>query len=148
MSTDIRIDPFRAFNFEVAIDGIPAGGFSEVSGLSAKKEEVMYRNGNDVVSHSRKLTGRDSYESVSLKRGYTTDGAFWDWFKSLSNGNDDKRNMTVTLLNEARERQLTWEIENAWITAIMGPSLSATGNDVAIEEITLTVERVTLEIEA
>lgn len=147
MTTDTRIDPFRAFNFLVAIDSTVVGGFSEVSGLSAKREIVEYRNGNDVVSHARKLTGRDSYDNVSLKRGYTRDATFWEWFASLSSGNDDRRNMTITLLNEAREPQISWLCEGAWITSLMGPTMSGAGNEIAVESIDFAVEQVRVEIE-
>ncbi|APX11987.1 phage tail protein [Tateyamaria omphalii] len=148
MTTDKRIDPLRAFNFLVAVDSTPAAGFSEVSGLGVKREMVAYRNGNDVENHDRKLTGRDSYDNITLKRGYTTDDLMWRWFASLSAGNDDRRNVTITLLDEARSPVMSWLAEGAWILNLMGPSFNATGNDVAIESIELVIEKLTVEVEA
>ena len=145
MTTDKRFDPHRAFNFLVAIDNTPAAGFSEVSGLGVKREMVAYRNGNDVESHDRKLTGRRSYDNITLKRGYTIDAAMWRWY---AGGENDRRNVTITLLDEARSPVMSWLAEGAWILNLMGPTFNATGNDVAIESIELVLEKLTVEVEA
>jgi phage tail-like protein len=147
MATDTRVDPLRSYQFDVVIEGAQVGGFSEVTGLSAKRQMVEYRNGNDVESHSRKLTGRDSFDNVTLKRGYTRDDTFWKWFASLSVGNDDRRNVTVTLRDEMRRPVLSWVLEGAWILSLMGPGMNAGGNEVAVESLELCVEKITMELE-
>ena len=38
-----------------------------------------------------------------------------------------------------------WELHDAWITKIEGPTLNATANEVAIETLELTCERLELE---
>jgi phage tail-like protein len=43
---------------------------------------------------------------------------------------------------------LRWDFENAWINKIEGPSLNATGNEVAIESMELCHEKLTVEIES
>lgn len=147
METDKRTDPLRSYNYLVQIDGMTVAGFSEATNLNAKREIVEYRNGNDVESHARKLTGRNSYDNVTLKRGYARDDAFWRWFASLSAGNDDRRNITITLQDEARRPVLSWVCEGAWIVSVMGPGFNATENAVAYESIEFAVEKVTMELE-
>jgi phage tail-like protein len=147
METGTRKDPYRSYQFAVEIDGMTVAGFSEASGLAAKREIVEYRNGNDVPSHARKLTGRDSYDNITLKRGFTNDATLWRWFASLSAGADDRRTVTITLHNEARSPVLSWMAENAWIVSLMGPGFNALGNEVAIESLELAVEMITIEVE-
>jgi phage tail-like protein len=144
MSIDNRDDPLRSYHFSVEIDGTQAAGFSEATGLNAKRDIVEYRNGNDVESHVRKLTGRDSYDNVTLKRGYTRDNTFWRWFAALSAGQNDRRTITVTLHDEARRPVLSWTLEGAWIVSLMGPGFNATDNAIAVEQIEFAVEKVTM----
>ena len=81
-----RHDPFAAYNFIVAIDGIATAGFSEVSGLVVEIEAVDYREGNDPTGAVRKLPGRVKYSNITLKRGSTADLSLWQWVKSVLDG--------------------------------------------------------------
>ena len=146
MPTDTRIDPFRGFNFRVEIDGLPVASFSEVSGLTADGDAVDYREGKDPTNNVRKLSGLRKYMALVFKRGYVQDDALWRWYQNIANGQDDRRNGSVILMNEAHVDVLSWNFVNAWINKIEGPSLNATGNQVAIESMELQHEGLTLEI--
>ena len=146
MATDARNDPFRSYNFSIEIDGVPSGGFAEVSGLTAEAKPVDYREGTDRQSNVRKLAGPASYGPMTLKRGYTKDTTLWNWYGNILNGQPDRRNVTIVLMNEAREPQLRWHAADALITKIEGPSLKASGNEVAMESVELVHEGLTLEI--
>ncbi len=145
MANDQRIDPFRAYNFVLEIDNIARGAFSEVGGLTAEGDSVDYREGSDVQSNVRKLIGMRKYTNLTLKRGYTPDKSLWQWYTNIVNGAADRRNVTITLMNERREPVLRWHAENAWINKIEGPSFKASGNDVAMESLELVHEGLTLE---
>lgn len=145
MANDQRIDPFRAYNFVLEIDNIARGAFSEVGGLTAEGDSVDYREGSDVQSNVRKLIGMRKYTNLTLKRGYTPDKSLWQWYTNIVNGVADRRNVTITLMNEKREPVLRWHAENAWINKIEGPSFKASGNDVAMESVELVHEGLTLE---
>jgi phage tail-like protein len=146
MANDKRNDPFRAYNFSVEIDGIPNGGFAEVSGLTAEAKAVDYREGTDRQSNVRKLPGPASFGPVTLKRGYTKDNTLWQWYGNILNGQPDRRNVTIILMNEAREPQMRWHAADVLITKIEGPSFKASGNEVAMESVELVHEGLTLEI--
>ncbi len=146
MATDKRNDPFRAYNFSIEIDGVASGAFSEVGGLTAEGDAVDYREGTDLQRNVRKLVGLRKYTNLTLKRGYTPDNAFWKWYKNIMNGEPDRRNVTIVLMNEAREPVLRWHAENAWINKIEGPAFKASGNEVAMESVELVHEGLTLEM--
>jgi phage tail-like protein len=148
MATDKRNDPFRAYNFSVQIDGIARGAFSEVSGLTAEGDAVDYREGSDLQQNVRKLVGLRKYTNLTFKRGYTQgDGSLWAWYTNIMNGTADRRNVTVVLMNEARQEVMRWHAENAWINKIEGPSFKAAGNEVAIESMELVHEGLTIELQ-
>lgn len=146
MATDKRNDPFRAYNFSIEIDGIPTGAFAEAGGLTAEGDAVDYREGTDLQRNVRKLVGLRKYTNITLKRGYTADASMWQWYVNIMNGQPDRRNVTIVLMNEAREPVLRWHAENAWINKIEGPAFKASGNEVAMESVELVHEGLTLEM--
>lgn len=140
-----RRDPYRTFNFRLLIDNVPSGGFSEASGLTAEGDAVDYREGVDKNPNVRKLVGLRKFTNITLKRGYTQDRALWVWYTNILNGRPDRRNVTIELLNEARETVLRWHADSAWVNKIEGPSFKASGNEVAMESIEIVHEGLTLE---
>ena len=146
MATAERRDPYRSFNFQLEIDGVPLGAFSEASGLTAEGDAVEYREGTDVQSNVRKLPGLRKYTNLTLKRGYTQDKSLWRWYMNIVNGTIDRRNVTIVLMNEARNPVLRWHAENAFVNKIEGPALKASGNEVAIESVEIVHEGLTLEM--
>lgn len=145
MATGTRNDPYRGFNFRLEIDGIPVGAFSEVSGLAAEGDSVDYREGTDIPLTVRKLIGLRKYTNITLKRGFTQDKSLWEWHKNIVNGIADRRNGAIVLMDEERKDVLTWKFEGGWINKIEGPSLKATGNEVAMESIEIVHEGLTIE---
>jgi phage tail-like protein len=147
MATDTRNDPFRGFNFRVEIDGIGTGAFSEVSGLTADGDAVDYREGTDAINNVRKLTGLRKFVPLVFKRGYIKDAELWQWYERIAGGQDDRRNGSVILCNEQQKDVMRWNFENAWVNKIEGPSLKASGNEVAVESMELVHEGLSFELE-
>jgi phage tail-like protein len=145
MATGDRNDPYRSFNFQLEIDNIPTGAFTECSGLTATGDAVDYREGTDLQNIVRKLPGLRKAENVVLKRGVTKDKSLWNWYNNIFAGIPDRRNVTIILLDEAHVPVIRWHAENAWINKIEGPSFKASGNEVAIESVELVHEGLTIE---
>lgn len=145
MATGQRMDPYRAFNFRIEIDGLTVGNFSECSGLSSEGDAVEYREGTDIPLTVRKLVGLRKYTNITLKRGYTQNAELWTWYSNITNGVPDRRNGSIILMDEERNDVMRWNIENAWINKIEGPSFNASGNEIAIESVEIVHEGLTLE---
>ena len=141
MPTGSRIDPYGAYNFLVEIDGITRAGFQEVAGLDSTQEAGDYREGTDPLT-ARKLPGLNTYSAISLKRGFTDDDELWLWRKRAMDGKVERRNLSIVLLDDAREEKLRWNVREAWPSKWEGPSLNAGGSDVAIESLELAHEGV------
>ena len=148
-----RDNPYGRFNFLVSLggasgDGAPGsvvGGYFEVILPTAEMELTEYRAGNEKVNSPRKMTGLTKYSDVTLRRGLVGSTDLWEWFKAVRDGALDRRNVTVTLLDEAHRPVMTWRLSNCLPVKYTGPTLNARGDDVAIEELTLSVERLEIE---
>ena len=78
----------------------------------------------------------------------TQDRSLWVWHQNIANGQPDRRNVTIVLMNEARQPVLSWHAENAWVNKIEGPSFKASGNEIAMESVELVHEGLTIEAAA
>ena len=141
--------PYGAFNFIVSFDGAEAfAGFSDVSGIGSEIKIAEYRNGNEKENHVRKIPGIHKNTDITLKRGLINSKTLWDWIKQVrTEGVAAQKGVTVTLLDEARNPVQTWLFRGVVPMKYTGPTLAAKGGgDVAMEELTLSVQG--LEIEA
>jgi phage tail-like protein len=141
-----RMDPYRNFNFRLEIDNLPVAAFSEASGMVSDGDVVDYRTGVDFPLTSRKLPGLRKFGPITLKRGMLHDSSLWDWYRNIATGQKDRRNGSVILMDEERQDVLRWNFEAAWPNKIEGPTLTAKGNEVAVESVELIVEDITLEV--
>ncbi|MCP4687775.1 MAG: phage tail protein [Desulfobacterales bacterium] len=140
MSRDL---PYGAFNYVVNFDGSEEfGGFSDVSGLGTELTLAEYRNGNDPENHVSKIPGVHKVTDVTLKRGIIDSTEMWNWINlSRTAGPAAKKNVSITLLDEAREAVQTWTLRGVLPMKYTGPTLAAKGGgDVAMEELVLAAE--------
>ena len=139
MPTGQRVDPYRGYRFLVEIDGITHAGFQEVSGLDVTTDSVDYREGSD-PSHVRKLPGMNRYSNITLRRGITDSDELWRWRSTAIDGNAERRNGSIILLDDAGTERLRWNFFNAWPSRWTGPAFNASSTAVAIETLEITPE--------
>ncbi len=135
-----RIDPYKNFRFLVEIDSIVQAGFSDCSGFGSSVEVIEYREGGD-ASTVNKLLGKSSYPDITLKWGMTDSRDLYDWHLAGINGIRDQRNGSIILLNDLGEEKVRWNFFDAWPSKYDGPDFSGKGNDVAIDTLTITCQR-------
>jgi phage tail-like protein len=134
-----RDDPYKAFTFLVEIDGIARAAFSEVSGLESETAVIEYRLGGE-LNTVRKLAGLTKYSNIVLRRGVTKDDELWNWRQAVVDGNVERRNGSITLLDDARNEVVRWNFRNGWPCKWEGPALNAKSNEVAIETLEIAHE--------
>jgi phage tail-like protein len=144
-----RDNPYGAFNFIVTLggkqgdgsEGTVIGGFSEVSGLGVDVQYAEYRNGNEKFNTVRKVPNVHKMDDVTLKRGLIGSTDVFEWLKTVRDGTADARDVTISLLDEARQDVATWVLRRAQPKKWVGPTLNAKGGgDVAMEELHLVHE--------
>jgi phage tail-like protein len=140
MSSPARTDPFTIGKFFVSIDGLVSSSFSEVSGLEASTDVIDYRAGDSKNAIDQKLPGLSHVSNVVLKRGLTSDLSLWAWFAAVKAGNLERKNVAITLLDQAENPVLRWNLHNAWPCKWIGPALNACTSEVAIESLEIVHE--------
>lgn len=137
-----RRDPLRNFRFRVEIDGIQQAGFTEATGFDATVDVIDYREGND-PTHVRKLPGLTKYGNITLKWGITDSIEIYNWHKAVIDGNTQRKNISIVVIDEAGNDKARWNIINAWPTKYDPVDLNAKGNDVSIETLEIVHEGMT-----
>lgn len=137
--TASRVDPFFAFRFEVQLDNLAVGGFSECTGLALETEVQDYPEGG-LNTHLRKFATRTKQTNLVLKRGIV-DRLLWEWYFALVQGTVERRNGSVVVRDPAGgEDVLTWQFKRAFPVKWQGPELNAGQSAVAVETVELCHE--------
>jgi phage tail-like protein len=141
--------PYGAFNFLVALggdqgsgdEGQIVGGFSDASGLGVDVSYSEYRNGNERSNTARKVPNTHKLDDITLKRGLVGSVDLFAWVKGVRDGTADPRDITITLMDEARQPVATWRLHRAQPKKWVGPTLAAKGGgEIAMEELHLVHE--------
>lgn len=134
------VDPYRAYNFKLIIQGVTQGHFTECSGMGVKVHDIKYREGGTAqVVH--KLPGPVDYGDITLRYGLTASKELWLWFLTAVKGRVERKNVSIVLLDADGTTEVTrWNLVNAWPSEWRGAPLDAMGREAAIETLTLVFE--------
>jgi phage tail-like protein len=147
----LRERPYVQFNFLVDLgtgntDGAEAG-FQECSGIGMEVTLSEYRTGNAKENSVMKITGLNKSTDVTLKRGVIGSLNLYQWLNQIRNGDQGAlRTVTIQLQNEDHTQVVqTWRLLRARIIKHISGPLNAKGTDVAMEELTISYERLEME---
>ena len=135
----LRDDPYVGYRFMVELQGLLAGGFSEVSGLDITTEiESIRQGGNNTFAH--RLPGPSSYGDIQLMRGLSDIDMLWPWYQDVIAGRVKRRNGTIYLLGGLGLPTMWWNFRQAYPVAWVGPKFDAGATQVLFTSITLVHE--------
>ncbi len=140
-----RLDPYSGYNFSVELDGITRAGFRECSGLENSQNAGEYREGTDKNLSVRKLPGLVTHSDITLSRGITADSKLWEWRQKAMKGNVERHDISITLLDNNGNAKITWNLFACWPRQWTGPTLNATADDLAVEQLVLACERIEVD---
>jgi phage tail-like protein len=134
---------YRGFQFAVEIDGIQQARFQEVSGMDTSVDVIDYREGGDMLG-PRRLPGQIKHSNLILKRGYTDDTQLWKWFEDVMTGRTEtiRKSLSIIQLDMSGQEKLRWNLYQAFPVKYTGPTYNAKGNELSIETLELTYERI------
>lgn len=136
--------PLPKFHFEVKWD-TEVMSFQEVTGLDIQSEEIKYRAGDSKQFSVIKMPGMVKFSNVTMKKGvFKGDNKFWIWLNQIKMNTIKRVPVTISLLDEAGAPTMVWTLANAWPTKIKSTDLKAEGNEVAVEEIEIVHEGLTI----
>jgi len=143
-----------------ATDGTVTAGFNTCSTPEATQEAVEYREGHYI--YTQKYSGLPTISDISLSRGVAkADGTFWQWMKSVIEGNEEYR-ANLSILHFHRDSKpatsstpgapnvhqkaleagsIEYKCHEAFpIRHKVSSDLDATGSEVSIQELDLAIE--------
>ncbi len=128
-----RKDLNLGYRFELEIEGISNGGFSEVSGLDVETEVESYQEGglNEYVHQLAKGT---KYTNITLKRGFL-DIDLFTWYSNVIKGKIKRKTINIKQLNYKKQTVWQWNIKEAYPVKWKGPEFKASGNEVTFESL-------------
>jgi len=142
-AADVLAYPIPTYRFRVTV-GQSEIAFSGVSGLEMGVDTIEYKDGKGGVLH---MPGQKQAINITLKRGvFKNDDKLYKWMESIMDNQMDKRDIQISLTNETgTELLVTWNVAKAFPTKLTAPSFDATSNEIAVEELTLTADRLSVE---
>lgn len=141
------------YRFEVILSAdegetVCRGAFSEVTGLDATMKPKTLAEGGHNWGEIQ-LAGPVSFGTIVLKRGITELADLWNWFDAVT------RQANYALRYEGRinvvdpdrpdRHAFSWVLTGVMPIKFKGPDLSATASQVALEELHLVHQGITLE---
>jgi len=119
----------RVSSFVVLIAGREIG-FAEVGRLTS---ETDLEDPRDLRAHR--------FPTVVLRRALTTSKELYDWRRSIVEGKDDRRDVTIRQLSApGGDIVNSWKLVRAWPCRWSGPALDAMSAAIAFEELELSFD--------
>lgn len=136
--------PLVAYRYQVKVGGSEFF-CSEVSNIAVEWEKIEYEHGMSHTKDGNRIYyhGKSSLVEITLQRAIMATDL--DLYKWLAEKREDKRDMTVALVDDDGKPEYTWNIIGAMPTKLSAPSFTASGSDVAIESIDLTARKVEIK---
>lgn len=142
--------PFTGFAFAVEImrageaNPLVGGSFAECDGLEMTQDVKTIRDGADRARMIRS-GGAVSYANLALKRGVTGDFGLWTWFTDTLADPFLRADAEVILLAPDGGELARFQLARCLPVKLKAPTLVATATGVAIEELQIAYESLTLK---
>ncbi|MEG6258827.1 phage tail protein [Enterobacter bugandensis] len=135
--------PIPVFRFLVKIGG-ENFRCSSVSGLDIDYETAEYRDG---MGGLYRFITRHTLPTITLSQAvFPGQCKLYEWLENYANQTDGKKDISVSLTDESgKELYITWNVANAFPTHITSPNLDASSNEVAVKQISLNADRITVK---
>jgi phage tail-like protein len=134
---------------EISVPGVStkvcSAAFSECDGLEMSMEVKTIREGGNNGRQLR-LAGPVAYGQLTLKRGMTATFDLWDWFRAVMNNARLRATASVVLFAaDGQTERARFELAGCLPVKLKAPALNAKDGLVAIEELQLAYESLTLK---
>jgi len=142
------MDPEGNYFFALLVGKEEIAHFTECSGLKSSTEIFELQEGgmNGMV---HKLPGQSKWDNITLRFGTTKDTTLVAWrYEVLADefGEGSRRNASIVVLNNQRQVVRRYDLLDAWPVSWEGPSLSANGNELAVEAIELAHHGISISV--
>ena len=141
MATDI--DVLTVARFSLSVDGRELASFGELGGISSSIEvaEVVEAAGDQTVL--KKLPGKRTPPTITLKRGKNSSLDLWDWHEAVWTGEATARkNCSLVMYATDGTPVARYHLELAWPAKLEIGALKSGPNEVLMETVTIVCEHI------
>lgn len=141
-----REDHNTSLFFSVELDGIQEAYFTEVEGISLKRNVVEYHEGGDNIS-PRYFPGHAVQSQITFSRGVITSNSLFTWlFDSIeSNQRVDRKSGSIIMYNAEMEPIKRWNFRRAFPIHWKADNLTTEQTTIMIEKLTIVHEGIEME---
>lgn len=137
--------PLPKFHFSVEWGGSKIA-FTEVSGLNKEMDVIEHRVGSSPEFFKKKMPGMLKLSNVTLKRGvFAGDNEFYDWYNTVALNTVERRNITISLLDENHEPKVVWKVKDCFIVSLKCTDMKSDANEAAIDTVEIANHGFTME---
>jgi phage tail-like protein len=134
-------EPLTAARFELTIDGHSLAVFSELVGISSSVDIEHVRVDTNPKRKLKKLPGKRTPPTVTLKRGMTRNIELAAWHELVILGDvAARKNVTLTMYDVTGDPVVRYHLTNAWPSKLEIGALKAGASSVLTETVTLVAE--------
>ena len=134
-------EPLTAARFELTIDGHSLAVFSELVGISSAVDIEEVRLDTKRKHRLKKLPGKRTPPTVTLKRGMTRNIELAAWHELVILGDvAARKNVTLTMYDVTGDPVVRYHLTNAWPSKLEIDALKAGASSVLTETVTLVAE--------
>ncbi|MGC6031309.1 phage tail protein [Enterobacter kobei] len=135
--------PIPTYRF-IVILGDEQVPFTSASGLDINYDTIEYRDG---TGNWFKMPGQRQVPNITLSKGvFPGRNAIYEWINSIQLNQVDKKDIVISLTNDAGTQVLmSWNVSNAFPTSLTSPSFDASSNEIAVQQVTLMADRVSIQ---
>ena len=133
-----KVRKFDKFKFLVLIDGFTRAGFQKASGLKETAEITEYREGGSL--YPDKDPGLINVDVLTLERGVTDNEDLYNWWKSIREGNDDRRNLAIIQQDRKGNELKRWNVPNCFPSSFQYADMDSTVSEKNIEIMEIAID--------
>ena len=134
---------FQGSYFGFSIDGVEVAMFTAVSGLSLEFDVAEFNTMSLTGAKiTKKIPGRPKYSEVVLKRGYSNNKIIYDWFDKVVKAAAavERKTGSIVVYDRTHAEVGRFNLDKCWPSKLTVSDLSAGGDEVMIEEVTIQHE--------
>ena len=132
-------EPFSSYFFTVEIEGIQTARFLECDGLEMGVTVFEVEEGG-LNTSTHKFIGNSRPTNIVLKKGITDNNELVKWYQNNINGNFQRKNGSIILMDSSFEEIKGWNFFRAFPCRWKGPNLDVYDNKFAIEQVEIAIE--------
>lgn len=141
--------PLPVYNYRVDFDGETIA-FSKVSGLNIVYNTITYKESplDGAGPKAFHMPGQGTPAELVLEKGLVRGQnipKLYGWINQVKVNQVNKKNITISLCDEAGNPLVQWHVKNAFPVQLDAPTFDASANEVAVDTLVLMADTVDVD---